>query len=51
MDIFMCIVGATVITAAIALFVYVCYKEPQIFIITLFVALILVGIVVAPTVA
>jgi ABC-type uncharacterized transport system permease subunit len=47
----MCLLGAALIVALIALFVYVCVKEPKVFVITLFVAIVLVGLVVAPTVA
>ena len=51
MDIIMCIFGAALIVALISLFVYVCIKEPKVIVITLFVAIILAGLVVAPTVA
>ena len=51
MSIFMCFLGAAFIVALITLFVYVCVKEPKVFVITLFVAIILTGLIIAPTVA
>jgi small-conductance mechanosensitive channel len=47
----MCLLGAALIVALIALFVYVCIKDPKVLVITLFVAIILTGLVIAPTVA
>ena len=51
MSIVMCLLGATLIVALISLFVYVCVKEPKVIVIILFVAAILTGLVIAPTVA
>ena len=51
MSIFMCLLGAVLIVTLISLFVFVCIKEPKVIVITLFVAIVLAGMVIAPTVA
>ena len=51
MSIFMCLLGATLIVALLSLFVYICVKEPKVIVIVLFVAIVLTGLVIAPTVA
>lgn len=51
MSIFMCLLGSALIVALLSLFVYVCIKEPKVIVIILFVAAILTGLVIAPTVA
>ena len=51
MSIFMCLIGAALITALISLFIYICIKEPKVIVIVLFVAIVLAGLVIAPTVA
>ena len=51
MSIISCLFAAALVVALISLFIYICVKEPKILVISLFVAIILIGLVVAPTVA
>lgn len=51
MSIFFCLLQASIVVAALFFVTYICVKYPKVFVIGIFVAIILVGLVIAPTVA
>ena len=51
MSIFFCFVQAFIVVAALFFVAFICIKYPKVFVISIFVAIILVGLVIAPTVA